>query len=328
MAQIDPQMQAMLDALAELGPKPIEQLDAKEARKQPTPADAVRHVLEKRGDSTDPEAVGNVEERKIDTADGSPLPLVGTNPIRIYVPLNGKGLFPVLLYFHGGGFVIADLDTYDSSPRALANAAGCIVVSAHYRQGPEDPYPAAHDDALAAYRWVIENMDEIGGDGRLAVAGESAGGNLGASVSLRAKEEGLELPVHQLLVYPIADGDSSKPAFTEHAGAKPLNAATMEWFTEQYSPDANDPRFALTKADLSGLPPTTIVNAEVDPLRDDGPALAERLRAAGVEVEHKHFDGVTHEFFGMGAAVDKAKDAVQYAAGRLSRAFQRAEVRA
>lgn len=327
MKPIDPQMQAVLDAHEELGPRPIEGLDAKEARRQPTPADAFKSVLEKRGESTEPEAVGNVDDRKIDNAEGSPLPLAGKNPIRIYTS-DGNGPFPVLLYFHGGGFVIADLDTYDSSPRALANAAGCVVVSAHYRQGPEDLYPAAHDDAFAAYRWVLENMEEIGGDGRIAIAGESAGGNLAASVSVRAKAEGLELPIHQLLVYPIVDGDSSKAAYTEHAAAKPLNAPMMAWFTEQYQPDADDAQFALTKADLSGLPPTTIVNAEVDPLRDDGPALADRLRAAGVEVEHQKFDGVTHEFFGMGAVVEKANQAVQYAAGRLSQAFQRAQVRA
>ncbi len=328
MAQIDPQMQEVLDTFEQLGPKPIEQLEPKEARQQPTPGDAVMRAVENRGDTPEPEPVGDVEDRKIGNAESSPLPLVGKNPIRIYTPLGSEGPFPVLLYFHGGGFVIADLDVYDSSPRALANAASCIVVSAHYRQGPEDPYPAAHDDAFAAYRWVLENMDEIGGDGRLAIAGESAGGNLAGSVSLRAKEEGLAMPLHQLLVYPIADGDSSKPAYIEHGDAKPLNTSMMEWFTKHYQPDTNDQRFALTKADLSGLPPTTIINAEVDPLRDDGPALAERLRSAGVEVEHKKFDGVTHEFFGMVAAVDKAKQAVQYAAGRLSQAFERARAHA
>jgi acetyl esterase/lipase len=322
MAAIDPQMKEVLDALQKLDPKPIEQLEPKEARQQPTPADAVKRVLEQRGQSTEPEAVAEVDDRKIDHAD-STMPLVGKNPIRIYTPF-GDGPFPILLYFHGGGFVIADLDVYDSTPRALANAADCIVVSAHYRQGPEDPYPAAHEDALKAYDWAIENSEQIGGNGTIAIAGESAGGNLACSTSLRAKDAGMPLPVAQLLVYPIADGDSSKPAYSEHADAKPLSTQMMEWFTKHYRPDANDPHFALTQANLSGLPPTTIVNAEIDPLRDDGPALAEGLRAAGVDVEHRHFEGVTHEFFGMGAVVDKAKQAVEFSACRLARNLQAA----
>ncbi|MEO5790923.1 MAG: alpha/beta hydrolase fold domain-containing protein [Gaiellaceae bacterium] len=174
-------MQEVLDAHKALGPESIEGLEPKEARKQPTPADAVMRVLERRGAETEPEAVADVDDRKIDHADSN-LPLVGKVPIRVYTPI-GDGPFPVLLYFHGGGFVIADLDVYDSSPRALANAANCIVVSSHYRQAPEDPYPAAHEDAVAAYRWVLENMEEIGGDGRIAIAGESAGGNLAAGVT-------------------------------------------------------------------------------------------------------------------------------------------------
>ncbi|MDQ2967316.1 MAG: alpha/beta hydrolase [Actinomycetota bacterium] len=319
MATLDPQMQEVLAALAALDPKPIEMLDPTEARKQPTPADAVRRVLEERGQSTEPEAVADADDRKINNA-GSARPLVGKNPIRVYTPI-GDGPFPVLLYFHGGGFVIADLDVYDSSPRALANAMNAIVVSAHYRQGPEDPYPAAHDDAFAAYDWTVEHMEELGGDGRFAIAGESAGGNLALSTTLRAKEAGMPLPLHQLLVYPIADGDLSKPAFTEYADAKPLNTPMMEWFGKHYAPDQKDPYFAVSEADLSGLSPTTIVTAEVDPLRDDGKLLAERLKAANVDVEHGHFMGVTHEFFGMGAAVDKAKEAVEYAATRLTRSF-------
>lgn len=277
-------------------------------------------VLEQRGASTEPEAVGDVDDRKIDNADSN-LPLVGKVPLRLYTPI-GDGPFPVLLYFHGGGFVIADLDVYDSSPRALANAANCVVVSSHYRQAPEDPYRAAHDDAVEAYRWVLENMEEIGGDGRVAIAGESAGGNLAAGVTIHARDEGMPLPVHQLLVYPIVDGDFSKPSFQEHANAKPLNTPMMEWFGKHHAPDQSDPHFAVSQADLTGLPPTTIVNAEVDPLRDDGKLFAEKLSAAGVDVEQR-FDGVTHEFFGMGAAIDTAKEAVEFAAGRLAASFDR-----
>jgi acetyl esterase len=322
MAQLDPQMQEVMDALEALGPKPIEGLEPQEARRQPTPADAVVRVLEQRGDSTEPEAVADVENRKIDQA-GSSLPLVGKNPIRVYTPI-GDGPFPIILYFHGGGFVIADLDVYDSSPRALANAVNAIVVSAHYRQAPEDRYPAAHEDALAAYEWVLENQEELGGNGQVAMAGESAGGNLALATTLRAKEQGITMPIAQLLVYPIADADSSKPAYSEYADAKPLNAPMMAWFSEHYGPDENDPHFALPKADLSGLPPTTVITAEVDPLRDDGKLLTQKLRDSGVDVAHRHLDGVTHEFFGMGAVVDKAKQAVEFAAARLSRELSRA----
>ncbi len=314
MASIDPQMQDVLTAFEELAPKPIEQLDPKEARQQPTPADAVERVLVARGESTDPEAVGDVEEIEGETE----------RPLRVYTPVGADGPLPVLLYFHGGGFVIADLDVYDSSPRALANAGQCIVVSAEYRQAPENPYPAAHDDAFAAYRWVLDNTERLNGDGRIAIAGDSAGGNLAASTALQARDAGLPLPVHQLLVYPIADGDSSKPAYEEYADAKPLNAPMMAWFSKHYAPDAGDPRFALTTADLSGLPPATIINAEIDPLRDDGPALAARFEQVGTPVEQRKFDGVTHEFFGMGAAVDKAQEAVDFAAQRLSEAFRQA----
>lgn len=326
MGQLDPQMQEVMDAHAALEPKPIEELDPKEARKQPTPADAVEKVLEQRGESTAPEEVADVDDRKIAHADGSTMPMMGRIPIRIYTPL-GDGPFPVLVYVHGGGFVIADLDVYDSSPRALANAASCIVVSCHYRQGPEDPWPAAHDDVFEAYTWVLDHLEEIGGDSRLAIAGESAGGNLALSTAIRARDEGLTLPLHQLLVYPIADADLSKPSFVEYADAKPLNTPMMKWFGKHYRPDESDPRYAVAQANLEGLPPTTIVNAEVDPLRDDGKALAEKLEAAGVEVERRKYDGVTHEFFGMGAAVDTAKEAVEYAAGRISASFRTAATR-
>ncbi len=317
MATLDPQMQEVLDAFEELDPEPIEQLEPEEARKQPTPADAVERVLEKRGESTEPEAVAEVEDRMIPGA-------VDAIPVRIYTPM-GDGPFPVLVYFHGGGFVIADLDVYDSSARALANAAECIVVSSHYRLAPEHPWSAAHEDAFAAYGWVLGNLESIGGDTRIAIAGESAGGNLACATVLRAREEGVPLPAHQLLVYPIVDGDLSKPAFSEHATAKPLNTDMMAWFSEHYSPDENDPYYALTKADLQGLPATTIVNAEVDPLRDDGKLLAAKLGAAGVDVEHRNYEGVTHEFFGMGAVVPKAKEAVEFAAKRLARSLTPAE---
>lgn len=315
MAKPDLQMQAVLDQLAALGPKPIETLSPDQARRQPTPADAVKSLLKKQGKSTAPEPVAKVEDRSIKGAAGS-------IPARIYWP-NGSGPFPIVLYIHGGGWVIADIDTYDSSARALTNAAQAVVVSTHYRQGPESKFPAAHDDSFAAYRWMLDNAKSLNADpSRPMVAGESAGGNLAMVVSMRARDEKLTMPMHQLLVYPIAGNDMNTPSYKENAMAKPLNKPMMEWFFKHYlrnTQDMADPRIDLVNAkNLKGLPSTTIINAQIDPLRSEGEMLAAKLRGAGVTVRQKTYDGVTHEFFGMGAVVDKAKNAVAFAAEGLT----------
>lgn len=317
-SKTDHDIQGVLDKLAELGGKPIETLSPAEAREQPTPADAAAAYLLAKGESALPEGVDEVEDREIEGP-------AGKIKIRVYTP-EGQGPFPVIVYYHGGGFVIADLDVYDATPRALANAAQAIVVSSHYRQGPEHKFPAAHEDASAAYAWVVQNAESIGGDPkRIAVAGESAGGNLAAAVCLVAREAGTPLPVHQLLVYPVADGDTDTPSYRANADAKPLNRAMMAWFFKHAAKpeDIDDPRLGLLKtADLKGLPPATVITAEIDPLRSEGEALAKKFKAAGVPVHYQNYDGVTHEFFGMGAAVGKAKDAVTFAAGQLKKAFR------
>lgn len=313
----DQQMQAVLTELAALHPKPIPQLSAAEARKQPTPADAVKALLKKQGKSTAPELVGNVIDRTIPGA-GGPV------PIRIYTP-KGSGPFPVVVYYHGGGWVIADLDTYDASPRALSNLANAVVVSAHYRQGPEHKFPAAHQDAFAAYRWVLSNAKSLKGDpSRVAVGGESAGGNLAAAVSMMARDSGAQMPVHQVLVYPIAGYDVNTPSYQENAEAKPLNKPMMQWFFEQYlrrPADGKNPLIDLVHANVQGLPGTTVIGAQIDPLRSEGKELADRLKDAGVEVDYKSYDGAAHEFFGMGAVLDDAKTAQQQVAGGLRKAF-------
>jgi acetyl esterase/lipase len=221
--------------------------------------------------------------------------------------------------------VIATIDTYDGSARALTNAAGAIVMSIEYRKGPENPFPAAHDDAFAAYQWALQNAASIGGDPmRVAVAGESAGGGLAMATALTARERGVRMPVHVLAVYPIADGDTESPSYAENAMAKPLSRPMMQWFFRHYlrSPaDAADPRISLVRADLRGMPPTTIILAEIDPLRSDGEELAARLRAAGVQTDLHTHQGVTHEFFGMGAVVADARTAVGQAAAGLRRGF-------
>lgn len=313
------QMQSVLDELAKLGPKPLETLTAVEARKQPSPADAVKALLKKQGKSLDPEAVGNVENKMIAGAGGQ-------IPIRIYTP-KGGGPFPVIVYYHGGGWVIADLDTYDASPRALVNATNAVVVSAHYRQAPEHKFPAAHEDALAAYQWVLTHTKELKGDSkRIAIVGESAGGNMAAAVSVMARERKIQMPIYQVLVYPIADSHVDTPSYVENAKAKPLSRAAMQWFFKQYLNSPTDEKnhliSLLSEKNLKGLPPTTIITAQFDPLRSEGKAYADLLQKAGVKVGYQNYEGVTHEFFGMAAVVDKAKEAQEFATQGLKEAFK------
>jgi len=317
-AKPNEQMQAVLDEFTKLGPKPLGTVSATEARKQPSPADAVKALLKKQDKSMEPEAVGKVENKMIAGAGGQ-------IPIRIYTP-KGEGPFPVIVYFHGGGWVIADLDTYDASPRALVNATNAVVVSAHYRQGPEHKFPAAHDDAHAAYKWVLEHAKEMQGDPkRIALVGESAGGNMAAAVSVLAREHKMQMPIYQVLVYPITDDNVETASYVENAQAKPLNRAGMQWFFKHYlktpADGGNHLISLLSEKDLKGLPATTIITAQIDPLRTEGKAYADLLQKAGIAVRYQNYDGVTHEFFGMAAVVDKAKEAQQFVAEGLKQAF-------
>ncbi len=319
MAEPNPQMKAVLDELAGLGGKPIETLTPEEARKQPTPTDAVKKILMKQSKPM-PEKVDKVEDIEIKLSGHS---LKG----RIYKPA-GDGPFPVILYIHGGGWVIADLDVYDSAPRSLANGASAIVISTHYRQAPEFKFPAAHEDTFGAYQWVLENAKMWGGDSKkVAVVGESAGANMAASITIMAQDKGIQAPVHQVLVYPVAETAMDTPSYKENAKAKPLSAAMMKWFgdhTFASKADMADPKVALLKAKtLKGLPSATVITAQIDPLRSEGEAIAMKLKADGVDVNYKNFDGVTHEFFGMGAVVDEAKAAMDFAVTDLKAAFAR-----
>jgi acetyl esterase/lipase len=223
--------------------------------------------------------------------------------------------------------VIADLDTYDATPRALAAQTGAVVLSVHYRQAPEQIFPAAHEDAVAAYRWAAQNAGQLGADpSRIAVAGESAGGNLAMNVAIAAREaQELTDPVHVLAVYPVAGADMNTPSYQQNAQAVPLSKAGMEWFVRHVFENpqgAQDPRIDLVgRANLQGLPPVTIVLAQIDPLRSEGEALEQKLRQAGVDVQQRTFDGVTHEFFGMAPVVQDATAAQQFAVQRLRTAF-------
>jgi len=318
-AKADADMQAVLDALAGLGGKPVETLTPAEARKQPTPADAVKAVLTKKlGKVPTPEAVGKIDNRTYGTHNLN---------VRIYTPLaSGTGALPIVVYFHGGGWVIADNDVYDASPRAIANTSGAVVVAVEYRKAPENKFPAAHDDAYEGYKWALANAASFNGDPkRVAVVGESAGGNLAINVAIKARDDKAQVPVQMTLIYPVAGADMTTPSYVANANAKPLNKPVMEWFvtnTFTAKTEAKDPRIDLVnRKDLAGLPDATVITDEIDPLRSEGQQLAKNLKAAGVKVDAIDYVGVTHEFFGMGAAVVKAKKAEMAVGKDLKAAF-------
>ncbi len=317
VAETDPQMQAVLDKLGELKGRPLPGLSPEDARKQPTPFDAVKLVM-KDQKKDGPEEVGKVDDINIKLSTGE---VKG----RVYKP-EGEGPFPVILYLHGGGWVVADLDTYDATPRALCNAVNAVVISTDYRHAPEHHFPAAHEDVFGSYQWTLENAGKWGGNAReVAVVGESAGGNMAVALSMMAQDQGLPMPVHQVLVYPVASTSMDSESYREHADAKPLNAAMMKWFfghTLAKQEDWKHHQIDLLGAkSLKGMPPTTIITADIDPLRSEGAELAKKLQRDGVSVSYRNHEGVTHEFFGMGAVVDKARQAMDFAAGNLKQAF-------
>ncbi len=317
--QAAPDMQAVLDQLAKLGGKPIETLTPAEARTQPSPADAARMVMTMKGTPAIPDPSVTTQDLRY----GDELQQFA----RIYKPasLANATNLPVIVYYHGGGWVIADVSTYDAAPRMLAKQLNAIVVSVEYRHAPEFKFPAQHNDASLAYRWTLDNAASWGGDLRkVALAGESAGGNLAVATAIYARDNNLTMPVHILSVYPIANSSMTLPSRMDSANAKPLNTPMLNWFGYYYSTtkaDQMDPRINLVAANLRGLPPTTIVNAQIDPLRSDGETLAAAMKKAGDRVEQRTFPGVTHEMFGMGMVVRGAYDANMYAVERLKAAF-------
>lgn len=315
---IKSEMQVVIEKLESLGGKPIETLDAKEARLQPTPTDAVKEVMAQHG-MTVPPALCDTMGQDIPVTGG------GTTHVRIYTPKQGAGPFPVIVYYHGGGWVIADLDVYNAGAQGLCEQVGAIVVSVEYPKGPEHKFPAAHMVSFDAYQWVVTNAASIKGDpAKLAVVGESAGGNLAANMSIMARDKKITMPLYQVLVYPIANNDMNSESYIKFAAAKPLNKRMMAWFLKnELSSEAQaaDPRISLVKANLTGLPKTLIIGAEIDPLQSEGKILSDKLNEAKVASEYKLYAGVTHEFFGMAAVVPQAKEAQELAAARLKSAF-------
>jgi acetyl esterase len=261
-----------------------------------------------------PEPLAKVELRRIPGPSGE-------IPLRIYTP-EGTGPFPGIVYFHGGGWVIGTLDTHDGVCRQLAKRSGAVVVSVDYRLAPEHKFPAAPEDCYAATLWVAENAAKIGADARrLAVGGDSAGGNLAAVVSLMARDRAQPKIAFQLLIYPVTDYSYDTASYRENADGYLLTKDSMVWFWNHYLRSAGDgaqPYASPLRArDLKGLPPAMVVTTEFDPLRDEGEAYAERLRQAGVPVKLKRYDGLIHGFFMMTGFFPHALQAVDEAAAEI-----------
>jgi acetyl esterase len=307
---VEPQTQAALDFLAASEGPPIYEM---------TVADAREAILAMGAMGGEPEAVGNVEDREI------PGPW-GKIPVRIYTP-EGKGPFPMLVFFHGGGWVIGNIKTHDAVCRSLSNQAGCITVSVDYRLAPEHKFPAAPEDCYAATQWIAANAAMFNGDpARVAVGGDSAGGNLAAVVALMTRDRGGHKLVYQLLIYPATDyylpGTQS---LKDNAEGYFLTRDDMVWFLDHYLSGEEDIKnpyaFPLKAGDLSGLAPAMVITAEFDPLRDEGEIYALQMQKAGVAVTYRRYDGTIHGFVSLSGMIDLGKQALADAAAGLRSAF-------
>jgi acetyl esterase/lipase len=303
---LDPQMKVVLDAMAAAKAPPFHKLTPQEARKN----------LARRAAQGEPEPVARVEDRKI----AGP---AGEIPVRIYTP-RGNGPFGACVYFHGGGWVVGDIELTDQPCRMLTNAAGCVTISVDYRLAPEHKFPAGPEDCYAAVNWAAANGQALNVDpGRIAVAGTSAGATLAAAVALMARDRGGPRIAYQLLVYPATTSALTTGSHREFASDSYyiLSRADMEWFWGHYlASDADRTNLYACPAyakSLRGLPPAFVITAEFDPLRDEGEAYAARLREEGVPSVLKRYEGVTHGFFGMPAQLDKAKLAIAEAGSAL-----------
>lgn len=297
---LDPQLKAYADQLAAVDAPPRHTLSPEAVRL----ALAAELAAEAGRVATAP--LARVEDRAIP---GS----VGEIPIRIYTP-HGDGPFPVVVYFHGGGWVLCNLETHDGICRGVASGAGCVVVAVDYRLAPEHAFPAAPEDCYAATRWAAQHAGEINGvPERLAVAGDSAGGGLAAVVAQMARDRGGPLLIFQLLVYPITDLRMQSASYEENANAPMLTRDDMVWFRTHYirnDEDITNPMASpLLAQDLSGLPPALIVTAGYDPLRDEGEQYGKRLREAGTPVTVRGYGDLAHGFLGLDLIVDRASEA-------------------
>jgi acetyl esterase len=297
MAELDPQVAALLETMETMGMPPTYALSVESARNR------LAELFQTEGESVD-----RVEDFAIEGP-------VDPIPVRLYAPAGED--HPLLVFYHGGGWVIGDIETYDAVCRALSNAADCAVLSVGYRLAPEHAFPAAVEDAYAALEWADEYGDRINCDPtRIAVGGDSAGGNLAAAAALMSRDrDGPEI-AHQLLVYPAVASPSIHdfPSYEENSEGYLLEGVSVEWFFDRYLPDPVDHRNAyaapLLARDYSDLPPATVLTAGFDPLRDEGREYAERLDAAGVPVEHHEYEGMIHGFVNLLDQLDDAREAI------------------
>ncbi len=304
---LHPEYELLLKQMAEVGGPALSEMPVEQGREMYRMMQPENPTLE----------VGSVQAQQIPGA-------AGDIPIRIYTP-HGEGPSPIVLMFHGGGWVIGDLVTADAQSREVCRGADAIVISVDYRLAPEHKFPAAADDCFAALKWAYANAQHFGGDStRLAVAGDSAGGNLAAVVAQMAKEAGPDLRF-QLLVYPATDGSRfDTESYIANAEGYMLTLDSMRWFWDHYADTKQrlDPRASpLLAKDLSGLPPAMIMTAEYDPLRDEGEAYGARLANAGVTVETVRFDGFIHGFFAQTQTVSATRPAMQKACDALKSAL-------
>ena len=322
-ANVDYDLKHVLDTWRGMGPKPLETLPVADARRQPTPIEAAALLLKNHGLKLD--------AYDIATRDVSFPSPAGPLGARIYTPAAGAGTpdapKPVVVFYHGGGFVLENRASTDATSRAIAGGAGAIVIAPDYSLAPEHKFPAAQADALAAYRWVLENAASFGGDPkRVAMAGEGAGALLAADTAIAVHRDKLPEARALVLITPIAGINLKTNSWLEDSAARPWNDKAVAWAFNLFLPrpeDRQDPRIDIVgAADVSGLPSTTIVTAEDDPLRSDGERLGGKLQIATVPVAIRDYPGVTHDFFGMGMAVERAAEAQRFVARQLRIAFE------
>lgn len=299
-----------MNKLAALNLPPATELTPEQVRKN--------SALSRAAVERERESVGKIEERSI------PGP-AGNIPVRIYRP-ESAGTHPLIMLFHGGGWVVGDLDTEDATCRGLCRRVGAVVISVDYRLAPETAYPGAVDDCFAATVWAIGHAEELGIDAsRVATSGTSAGGNLSGAVAMMARDRGGPAIAHQLLFCPVIDADFDRSSYIRNATDYGLTRDGMIWFWDHYTGSGDDryePYASLIRAeDLSGLPETTIIAAEFDPLVDEAVAYGDALKAAGVKTRCTVYDGMTHGFNGYVGVVDAAKVALDEAAAGIRASF-------